>query len=42
MLLQVKKLQNGWIKVFRDKQAISKVPLIFLDVKMLKEMQQRI
>ena len=39
--LQVKKQQNARIKVFTDKQATSKVPLIFLNVKMLKQMQQR-
>ena len=41
MHLQVKKPQNGRIKVFPDKQATSKVPMIFLNVKTLKEMQQR-
>ena len=41
MHLQVKKLQNSRIKVFTDKQAASKVLLIFLNGKMLKEMQQR-
>ena len=41
MHLQVKKkTQNGRIKLFTDKQATSKVPLMFLIVKMLKEMQQ--
>ena len=40
MHLQVKKPQNGRIKLFTDKQATTKVPVIFLSVKMLKEMQQ--
>ena len=39
--LGVKKQQNGRIKVFTDKEATTNVPLIFLNVKMLKEMQQR-
>ena len=38
--LQVKRAGNGRIKVLTDKQATSKVPLIFVNVKMLKEMQQ--
>ena len=37
MHLQVKKWQNGRIKVFRDKQATSKVPLIFSNIKILKK-----
>ena len=41
MHLQVKTPQNGRTRVFREKQATSKVPLIFLNVKMIKEMQQR-
>ena len=41
MHLQVKKPQNGRIKVFREKQATTKVLLMFLNVKILKEMQQR-
>ena len=41
MHLQVKTAANGRIKVLTDKQATSKVPLIFPNVKMLKEMQQR-
>ena len=41
MYLQVKKAQNGRIKVLTDKQGTTNVPLIFLNVKMLKEMQQR-
>ena len=40
MHLQVKTAANGRIKVLTDKQATSKVPLIFVNVKMLKEMQQ--
>ena len=40
MYLQVKKPENGRNKNLRDKQATSKVPPIFLNVKMLKEMQQ--
>ena len=40
MHLQLKKHQNGRIKVFTDKEAINNVPLILLNVKMLKEMQQ--
>ena len=41
MHLQVKKQQNGKIKVFTEKQATTKVPLIFINLKMVKEMQQR-
>ena len=41
MHLQVKTAANGRIKVLTDKQATSKVPLIFPYVKMLKEFQQR-
>ena len=41
MHLQVKKPENGRINLFTDKQVTSKVPLIFLSVKILKEMQQR-
>ena len=40
MHLQLKKHQNGRIKVFTDKEATNDVPLIFLNVKILKEMQQ--
>ena len=40
MHLQVKKRENGRIKVFRDKQGTSKVLLVFLNVKMLKQMKQ--
>ena len=39
-IYNLKKHQNGRIKVFTDKEAINNVPLIFLNVKMLKEMQQ--
>ena len=39
--LQVKKLQNRVIKVFTENQATFKVPMIFLNGKMLKEMLQR-
>ena len=39
MYLQVKKPQHGKIKLFTDKQATTKVPVIFLNDKMLKEMQ---
>ena len=38
--LQVKKLENGRMKAFRDKQAAGKVLLMFLNVKILKQMQQ--
>ena len=38
---QVKMPQNGRNKVFRHKQTRSKVPLIFLDVKMPKEKEQQ-
>ena len=41
MYLQLKKPQNGRIKVFRDKQVITNVSLIFLKAKMLKELCQR-
>ena len=41
MYLQVKKPQHGKIKVFTEKQATTKVPVIFLNDKMLKEMQRR-
>ena len=41
MYLQVKKPQNGRIKVFTDKQATTNVPLTFLNVQILQEMQQR-
>ena len=40
MHLQVKTAKNGRIKLLTDKQATSKVSLIFGNVKMLKEMQQ--
>ena len=39
MYLGVKKPPNGRIKVLTDKQDATNVPLIFLNVKMLKEMQ---
>ena len=39
--LQVKKRQNGRIKVFTNKQGTTNISLIFLNVKMLKEMTQR-
>ena len=38
MHLEVKTPRNGRIKELTDKQATSKVPLIFVNVKMLKEM----
>ena len=38
MHLQVKKPQNGRMKVFTDKQATIKISLMFLNVEMLKEM----
>ena len=41
MHLQVKTPQNDRIKVFTDKQVTSKGPLTFLNVKILKEVQQR-
>ena len=41
MYLQIKKPKNGRIKIFRDKEATRKVPLIFLNDKMLKETTQR-
>ena len=40
MNLQVENLQNSRINVFTDKQATSNLPLIFLNGKMLKEIQQ--
>ena len=40
MHLQVKKPQNGRIKVLTGKEATSNLSLIFLNVKMLKELQQ--
>ena len=41
MHLEGKKTNTGRINVFRDKQATTKVTPIFLNLKMLKEMQQR-
>ena len=41
MHLQVKTAQNGRIKVITEKQETSNVPLILVNVKMLKQMQQR-
>ena len=41
MDLQGKKPENGRITVLRDKQATSKVVLIFLNFKILKQMTQR-
>ena len=38
---QVKKPQNGRMKVFTDKQTTLNTSLIFLNLQMLKEMQQR-
>ena len=35
MYLQVKMLQNGTKNVFSDEQTTNKVPLVFLDVKVL-------
>ena len=35
MNLEVKKAQNGRMKVFTDKEATSNVPFIFLNDKML-------
>ena len=40
-IYKLKKLQNSRIKVFTEKQATTKVSVIFLNSKMLKEMQQR-
>ena len=40
MHLQVKKPQNGTIKVLRNKQATTNVSLIFLNVRMLKELHR--
>ena len=39
MHLQVKTTENDRIKVFRDKQATREVLPIFVNVKMLKEIQ---
>ena len=41
MHLQVKKPQKIRIKVFTDKQATNKVLVKFLNIKILKQMQQR-
>ena len=41
MHLRLKKYENGRIKVLRDKQATNKGLLIFVNAKMLKEMQER-
>ena len=41
MYLQVKKPQHGKIKLFTEKQATTKVPVIFSNHQMLKEMQWR-
>ena len=38
MHLQVKKPQNGRMKLLTDKQATIKISLMFLKVEMLKEM----
>ena len=40
-IYKLKKLQNSRIKVFTEKQATTKVSVIFLNSRMLKEMQQR-
>ena len=40
MHLQVKKTQNGRIKIFRDKQETLNVHVIFLNDKMLKDLHQ--
>ena len=37
MHLLVKMQENGTKSIFRDKQTINKVPLMFLDVKVLRE-----
>ena len=37
MHLQFKMLENGGNHIFRDKQTTNKVPVIFLDVKILTE-----
>ena len=41
MHLQVKKPQNARIKVFTEKKATTSVPLIFLNDRMLKDLDQR-
>ena len=41
MHLQIKKAQNGRIKVFTDKETTTNVALMFLSDKMLKELHQR-
>ena len=37
MHLQVKMIENGKKNISREKQTINKVPLMFLDVKVLTE-----
>ena len=37
MHIQVKVPENGRINIFRDQQTTNKVPLMFLDVKVLTE-----
>ena len=37
MYFQVKMPENGRNNIFRDKQTTNKVPLMFLDVKVLAE-----
>ena len=41
-IYKLKNQQNGRIKVLTDKQATTNVPLTFLSVKTLQEMQQRL
>ena len=40
MHFQVKMAENGRKNIFKDKQTTHKVPLMFLDVKVLMERQQ--
>ena len=40
MHLLVKMQENGRKSMFSDKQTINKVPLMFLDVKVLREREQ--
>ena len=41
LYLVMKIPENGTKKVFRDKQVPNKVPLLFLDVKMLRQKFER-
>ena len=37
MLSQVKMLENGRYNIYRDQETTNKIPLMFFDVKVLKE-----